>query len=257
MGVDGRSPKQLLSCAADDCRGLVWAADGRRLVYERRSADAPDAPRLWWLDVQTGETIPVFAAEDTLAWGAALSPDGRYLSAISPVDDDIHVYEIDTGKSMIIPSRTNQPAVWSPDGQTLLVGHIQFQGEQFSNHLFAVGAESGEMTNLSGTGLETSDSYTVFSPDGTWIAFGRKKPQAPMGKQLWLMRADGSGATAVTQNADVHFSSPSWSPDGEQLVVQAYNLVEPGALPGLWLVDVASGEMTALVEPGKQPVWRP
>jgi Tol biopolymer transport system component len=257
MGVDGRSRKRLLSCAEEDCTQPVWSPDGRRLVYERRSTDAPDAPRLWWLDAQTRETIPVFADEDHLGWGAALSPDGRYLSAISPVDDDIHVYEIETGDSFIIPSQTRETAVWSPGSQTLLAGHIQFQGEQFSNHLFAVDAASREMTNLSGTGLETSDSHPVFSPDGAWIAFSRRKPQAPMGKQLWLMRADGSEAVSITADADIHFSNPAWSPDGKQLVVQGVDLAKPGALPVLWLVDVASGERVEIVSPGAEPVWLP
>ncbi|MCA9872465.1 MAG: hypothetical protein KC441_02390, partial [Anaerolineales bacterium] len=78
-----------------------------------------------------------------------------------------------------------------------------------------------------------------------------------MGKQLWLMRADGRGATAVTADADMHFSQPAWSPDSGQIVMQGYSLAEPDAEPALWLVDVATGELRKIVSPGTQPEWLP
>jgi Tol biopolymer transport system component len=105
--------------------------------------------------------------------------------------------------------------------------------------------------------METNDGLPVFSPDGEWLAFGRKKPRAPMGKQLWLMRPDGSDSRAITENADIHYNNPTWSPDGAQLAVQGYALAEPEASPVVWLVDVESGELEKLTAPGLQPVWLP
>jgi Tol biopolymer transport system component len=78
-----------------------------------------------------------------------------------------------------------------------------------------------------------------------------------MGKQLWLMRPDGSEAISLTEDADVHFNNPGWSPDGTQLVVQGFNQAAPELAPALWVVDVETGEMAALVSPGILPVWLP
>jgi len=261
MDAEGRRPKRLLACPEATCTKPEWAPDGRRLVYQRRNIPVPGAPpgtpRLWWLDTQTGETISVFQDNQWLGLGAKISPNGRFLSYISPINQEIQVYDMETGDSLIIPSKTGEPAIWSPDSKTLLVSEIQFQGEQFSIHLFSTDLTSAALTNISGEEMETNDGLPVFSPDGEWLAFGRKKPRAPMGKQLWLMRPDGSETRAITENADIHYNNPAWSPDGTQIVMQGYALAEPQASPVLWLVDVASGEMVELTSPGIQPVWLP
>lgn len=257
----GQNRQQLLNCPKAICTAPEWAPDGRRLIYERREiitpGEMPTNPQLWWLDTQTGETIPVFADGEQLGLGARISPNGRYLSYISPIHQEIHVYNIESGESIIIPSQTGQPATWSQDSQTLLISDIQFQGEQFSTHLFSTNLENAELTNISGVALDTNDSLPVFSPNGEWIAFGRKKPRAPMGKQLWLMHPDGSDAVGLTADADIHYNNPSWSPDGKQLVVQGFNQAKAASEPGLWLVDVAGGGVTELISSGMQPTWLP
>jgi Tol biopolymer transport system component len=261
MDAAGKRRKRLLACPEATCSKPVWAPDARRLVYERRSIPVPGAPpgtpRLWWLDAQTSETISVFQDNQWLGLGAKISPNGRFLSYISPINQEIQVYDLESGDSLVIPSKTGEPGIWSPDSETLLVSEIQFQGEQFSIHLFSTDLKSAALTNLSGEEMETNDGLPVFSPDGEWLAFGRKKPRAPMGKQLWLMRPDGSDSRAITENADIHYNNPTWSPDGAQLAVQGYALAEPEASPVVWLVDVESGELEKLTAPGLQPVWLP
>ena len=257
----GRNRRQLLACPEAACTQAVWSPDGRRLVYERRNIPAPGAPpgtpRLWWLDSQTGETLAVFQDSQWLGLGARFSPDGRWLSYISPLNQEIQVYNLETGESLLVPSKTGEPPAWSPDSASLLVSEMQITGERFTTHLFRLNLADTAVTNLSGEGLDTSDSLPAYSPDGEWIAFSRKKPRAPMGKQLWLMRADGTEATAVTENSDVHYGRPTWSPDGANIIMQGYYLAEPGAEPKLWLVDVASGELQEVASPGLQPTWLP
>jgi Tol biopolymer transport system component len=260
IDTDGRGRKRLLACSEATCTQLEWAPDGRRLIYERYKnsvpGEIPSSPQLWWLDTQTGETIAVFEDEQKLGLGARISPNGRYLSYISPPDQEIHVYDIETGENLVIPSQTGEPGIWSPDSESLLISDMQFQGEQFSIHLFRTDLESAELTNISGADLETNDGLPVFSLDGEWIAFSRKKPQAPMGKQLWLMHPDGSEPAAITENADVHYNNPAWSPDGTQIVMQGYFLTEPEPSPELWVADVETGKLEELGR-GMQPVWLP
>jgi Tol biopolymer transport system component len=257
----GRGRKRLFDCNEAVCTNPEWAPDGRRLIYERRQSavtgEMPSNPTLWWLDTQTDESIPLFEDEQQLGYGATISPNGRFLSYISPADQEIHVYNIETGERIVIPSQTGEPGVWSPDGETLLVSNIQFQGEQFSIHLFSTDLETAQLTNISGIDLETNDNVPAFSPDGDWIAFGRRKPRAPMGKQLWLMRPDGREAVGLTEDADFHYNNPAWSPDGTQIVTQMVQLAESEAAPELWVVDVETGEFEELVSPGIQPAWLP
>jgi imidazolonepropionase-like amidohydrolase/Tol biopolymer transport system component len=54
-----------------------------------------------------------------------------------------------------------------------------------------------------------------FSPDGKYIAFTSDEDG---GDNLWIMKADGSDAKAVTTETFRLLNSPAWSPDGNYLV---------------------------------------
>jgi len=261
MNTDGTKQEQLWACQTALCTRPVWASDNRRLIVERRMMPGeglhPEAPQLWWLDTQTREALPVFSDDNQTGFGARLSPDNEWLSYIVPEAQEIRATHLETGETISAPSQTGEPAVWHLNGETLMISDMWFQGESFSQHLFNINLANTELTNISGEDLETNDSLPVFSPDGEWVAIGRKKPRAPMGKQLWLMRPDASEPTSLTENADIHYNNPAWSPDGTQLVVQGFLQTAPESLPKLLLVDVETGELKELVSPGIQPAWLP
>ncbi len=251
---------ELLTCELAVCSGAAFSPDGRRLVYEKRTFAEPGAPpgppRLWWLDIATGETVPVFEDSQWLGLSPRFSPDGNWLSYISPVSQEIHAYNLQTGQTVLIPSQTGEPSAWNPASDQLLVTEIQFQGEQFAVHIFAVDLETGELTNLSNE-LAISDGSPIFSPDGAWILFGRKVSRAPMGRQLWIMRPDGTELTALTTEPEIHNGLPAWSPDGSRLVMQRYAISEPGAEPGIWVLELETGDIRQIAPIGLQPQWLP
>lgn len=261
MDTNGRSRRQLLICDDATCSQPRWSPDGERIIYERRNVleanSPPGSPRLWWLDIATQQTIPVFSDSQWLGWGAAFSPDGRWLSYLSPVNQEIQAYNLDNGDIVRIPSRSGEPAVWSPDSNTVLVTDIQVSETQFAVHIFGVDLNTKETTNLSGEDSEVNDSLPVWAPDGSWIAFTRKTPRVAEGKQVWLMSPDGNETINLTQNSDVHYGTPSWSPDGSYLTFQGYRLAEPGAEPTIWRYDLEQNQLTELASPGIQPIWIP
>ena len=265
LSLTGSGEMTLLDCPAAECGGLVWSPDGERLIYERRpQADTrPGSVRLNWLDATSGDTAPLLDA-DTPASGARFSLDGEWISYVSPADEGVVLYRPGDGAQRLLASRVGSPAAFSPDGAAVVVGDVTVlegqtgpEGETSAVYLYrTLLAGDAPRERLSPAGVQ-ADSAPAFSPDGQWIAFGRGPSGAAAGRQLWLMRAGGGEARALTNDPDVFYGPPSWSADGRTLLYQRFDLSDPAGRPAVWLMDVATGEQRLLAEGGYLPVWGP
>jgi len=255
---DGKNRRQILDCAQGACNNPTWEPNGRRLIYERRTftTGAPGPPRLWWLDLSNGQTVPVFQDSQWLGSFARFSPDGRWLAYISPDNQEIQLYDQESGRSVRVPSSSGEPAAWAADGNSILFTEADFSSIQYSVYIYQVDVETTEVTQISG-GNQVIDGWPTWSPDGEWIAFNRKPPASPTGKQLWMMRVADGEMVQLTSDPGLHHGPPSWSPDGRWLVFQQFAQAEPNAEPEIWMLNVETKEAKKLSAPGIQPVWMP
>lgn len=257
----GGQPTLLLACPGAACSGPVWSPAGGRLLYERRNqagpGGAPGAPRLWWLDTTTGQTSPLFEDSQWLGRAASFSSDGRWLAYAAPLAQEVQAYNLETGQTITQRSYTGERPAWHPAGDTFLFSDVFADAQSYDIRLLQIDVTTGITTPLSGLQAGINDGAAVWSPDGRWIALERKIGQETRGKQLWLMRADGSEARPLTNEPDVNHAMPAWSPDGRYLVFQRYPLTEAWADPAIWLYDTETGEMRQLAPAGLQPTWLP
>lgn len=266
---DGGGDRELLACPDAECSGPVWSPDGARLVYERRARGddgVVGSPRLHWLDPADGATLPL-VEDEVIGYGARFSPDGAWLSYVSPGDEGVVLYRLADGQQRLISSRVGRPVAFSPDSAQVIVGDLVLEGNptgdalapiQESSRIFlyrVVLAEEGRQ-RLSAE-LPVEDSAPAWSPDGQWIAFGRAPADAASGRQLWLMHPDGSEARALTSDPNLFHGPPSWSPDGTTLLYQRFDLSDPAATPEVWSLRLADGATTRIAPSGYLPAWLP
>jgi len=115
----------------------------------------------------------------------------------------------------------------SRDGKTII---FELLGD-----LYTLPIEGGEAKLLMG-GLPF-DSQPRYSPDGKWLAFISDRDG---GENLWLAKADGSEPRQLSKDKHSTFASPSWTPDG-QFVVVSRSTDLPFAAFELWMYHVKGG----------------
>ncbi|MEM7333842.1 MAG: hypothetical protein AAF490_17270 [Chloroflexota bacterium] len=275
MTLNGRfrptSNENILSCENSNCAQLVWAPDGRRLIYEKRSVEngAMGQPSLWWLDTETGNTIDVLPDVDKPASAASISPDGKWLTYNVSSEERVYGFNFENGRFIFIQGAMGTPTVWHPTNDTFLINDLNIavlhgdEGDDHqehshdfaeSVHLFNVEVLA-ERRNALTEAAQVDDASPTYSPDGEWILFGRKLVRTNTGRQLWLMRADGSEKQALTDSINIHHSVVSWSGNGRFILYQMIDLLDNSKPPSLWMMEIESGEKTRLIENGIQGRW--
>jgi dipeptidyl aminopeptidase/acylaminoacyl peptidase len=211
----------LIDCPDGACSRPAWSPDSQRLIYERRTfagvGGPPGPPRLWWYDKVAEDTLAVFSDTQWLGYGVNFSPDGEWISYVAPNTQGIEVYNLQTSQNLFVLSRTGEQAAWSPTNNELMLTQLQLETAEFAIHIVRANLETEEVTNVSGD-VPNNDSWPAYSPNGAWVAFTRQAAGSTGGKQLWLMRPDGSEAYPLTDNLDAHHGAPQWSPNGRFLV---------------------------------------
>lgn len=255
LDLENAGTRLLRACPGAMCSGPAWSPDGRRLVFEERQFVGP--ARLWWLEMGVNDATPVFEDPQILGFAAQWSPDGRWLSFIAPLEG-IKVVNLGDGATLVAPSQMGEPAAWSPQSDAVVLSDVVVMGERIGVALFRLDLATARVTRLSPETAElTEDTSPAWSPDGQWLAFGRKVAQVATGSQLWLMRPDGSETRPLTTDHTTHYGPPVWSPDGRRLLFQYVRLAEPAAQPGIAVLDRMTGELTPVAAPGRAPVWLP
>ena len=255
IASDGSHRRRLLNCGHAACSQVAWITGGQSLIYTQRNS--PDAaPRLWLLKLKTGDAAPLFKDSQMSGYGARVSPDGLRINYFSPAEDAMRVYNLQNGETSLVFSKMKEPAVWSPQGDALFLSDMQIIDERYAAQLLRVDLKTGEIANISGD-KEVDDAAPALSPNGAWLAFGRKAPRVAMGRQLWLMRVDGSQARPLTNDTAIHHAPIAWSEDRRYLLFQRAFISDAKTRPALWVYQVESETFHEIASPGRQGEWLP
>jgi Tol biopolymer transport system component len=207
----------------------------------------------WWMDLQSGETKPLFQALNFPGSSPQWSPDGAWLSYT--ITGGLRLYHIQSGESRLVESVYSAGAAWSPDGRAILFRDVAQRSDgQFITQVFVYRLDSDEKINLS-PDLDHETLFATWSPDGNWIAMVRRDLTVERGDQLWLMRSDGSEPRPLTDAPNRAHGSLAWSPDGRYLLYDVEFIDASTLAPHVQVIEAATGEITDLELEGFAAQW--
>jgi Tol biopolymer transport system component len=258
--TDGSSASLLVDCELDRCTVPDWSVDSERIAYSREqfTAGSLDPPRLWTVNPSNGQTAAVYQDSQILGYAPNWSPDGSLLAFLDDSIGGIRILEIEGGDEQVLPTRMGLVGDWSPDSRYMMF-NVLLAGEENIVTGLRLADLADHSTALIEIDANQIQEYGVpaWSPMGDWVLVGLQVVQSGPGKQLWLMRPDGSEAHPLVEHSDFTHGGYKWDPGSSRIIYQRFALNDPGATPELRLYDLASGVDRHIAADASSGTWIP
>jgi Tol biopolymer transport system component len=291
----GATPVTKLTAAATDCDAPLWSPDGSKILFQSaRALDSSDVlstnkvKNIWVVNSDGSGAIPltkttVFGSDNMYpVW----SPDGNKIVFFSHraldgsdargVNDTGNIWLMNADGSGAKPL-TKLTAVgahsefptWTPDGSKIVFLSLRaLDGSDAATLtanvwlMNADGSGAVAVTRLTGSSVESAEGATA-SPDGTRIAFASKRAldgsdavNTNLTTNIWVVNADGSGATPLTRITAIgaYSVSPVWSPGGTQVFFSSQRALDGSdatnihSTPNIWVVNADGSGATPLTK---------
>jgi TolB protein len=176
----------------------------------------------------TGLAQLTHVAKGQTAADPAWSPDGRHIAFSSDMSGAPRLWIMDANghrAHMMAgdrPNATDFHPSYTPDGRRLVFSRCLGEGCA----IYSIRVDGTHRRALTRLHHDVFDIRASVSPDGRQIAFTRFNANGII-SQVYVARADGSGAHAVTSPA-LEGWNPDWSPTGK-LITFTSNVARPGS----------------------------
>lgn len=275
----------LYACPVDSqCGSPSVSEDGEQLAFEQ--ADNRPGPgaepvkgmrRVMVVPMAGGDPVRV-SPEDHLAMLPVWAPDGKLAYYDATLRASVVVAPVDgtpTAVLAYVPNDLGLTGVWSADSSFLVFPEIAFLSEPegeitpaseetegaFYSHLVRAEVPSLVVMDVSApSGDLVEDASPALSPDGEWLAFGRKYLDVErwtLGRQIWLARPDGSEARQLLDEPSYTHSALVWSADSKRLAYMRLNQADLGQPPEVFVLDVQAGAPQLVRAQAYSPQWLP
>ncbi|MGC2238114.1 MAG: DUF5050 domain-containing protein [Pyrinomonadaceae bacterium] len=146
----------------------------------------------------------------------SFSPDGTKIVFASNRDviHEIYIMNSDGTNQTRLTSNdaTDIQPSFSPDGSKI----VFISGRIGGNNVFIMNSDGANVMPLTTGAASCADP--MFSPDGSKIVYSRSNADGMSYDEIYVMNADGSNQTNLTNNYYSTDSEPSFSPDGSKIV---------------------------------------
>ncbi len=255
---EGGARTQLTSFAS--ARNPAWSSDGNTLAFVVEPDSRRFGGEIWRMgeDGSSQTRLTSGHYDDGPAW----SPDGTTIAFARHDSTTSSIYVMSADGSEQTEIHSGQDPSWSPDGTRIAFS----DGDSDGSEIWTMNPDGTGASQVTVHDRPNDKHFFEpdWSPDGRYIAF--ENTHCPemiclggFDYEVHRISPDGTGRTLVTPAASV-FGNPTWSPDGREILVQAY--VHSGAIGGqngddLYEVDPAGTAIRLLMKNAKEPSWQP
>ncbi|MCZ6530483.1 MAG: hypothetical protein O6949_09145 [Chloroflexi bacterium] len=274
MDLETGSDELLHACdEISRCQAAALSPDGTFLAFEQfewktsaAGRRVPGTRQVWLLPIGLGGKPTRVQPEEQVTISPDWSPDGILTFYNDSLGAVVFLDPAGLLPLNMVPNGLGLLGSWSPDGEYLILPEIVFPLEagpegggqaDFFSHLYRIEAATLVIKDLSLGTVE--DASPVYSPDGEWIAFGRKflDERWTPGRQVWIMKADGSQPRPITDDPDFSHASLAWNPDSTRIAYMRLNQADLNDMPEIWMTNREGKVHEFLVEGGYLPQWIP
>jgi WD40 repeat protein len=186
----------------------TFSPDGTSIAFVRRYTEGINSLCMIDVDGSNFRVVLRDAQAAELSW----SPDGMTIAFYSEQDGGIHLIDADGTHERPLAERTRGPnqdsPSWSPDGSRVYYA---------SGDIWVADVEGGAPSRVAD--VPRNVSWVALCPEGSPIAFAESEPDGHT-SAIWLVDQGGSDVTRVTAPGSGNWTSVSWTPAGNRLLVQ-------------------------------------
>lgn len=130
-------------------------------------------------------------------------------------------------------------------------------------NIYTILEDGTDLKQLTTEANPDNSLFPTWSPDGSKIAYSSTRDRSSFGLDIWVMDADGSNQTRLTDAAGQN-GRASWSPDGSKIAYASIVDVVAGGdttqVGEIWVMNADGSSPTALTSDGafaNSPSWSP
>lgn len=232
---DASQSKQATFTGADELSSsAAWTPDGKIVLLSTAGGK-----RSLWLSNADGSNRRQLVSSDAADYGAAVSPDGRYVVFTSDRNGGTpHIWRVDLDgsnlKQLTFGGSEDQHARVTPDGKWVIFGSYRDGGKLT---VWKMPAEGGELVQLS----EKPLNFQEVSPDGKLLACYKIDSQ-PGKTKILLLPIEGGEPVKVFELPELSGGAISWTHDGHAIIF--INSLE--GIDNIWAMPLDAGKPVRL-----------
>jgi Tol biopolymer transport system component len=255
----------LLDCGSDSCTGAVWSPRSREIVYSREnkasgSNGIKNAPCVWLLDTDSGETTALFKDEQKSGTTPAWSPDGQWLSIWNSREGMLEIVNRRDLTISVLESENSDAGCWSSDSSKLYFTNTTIMESTFRNVIQAADLLQGSIETILGSNLDNSGlSYDqpACHPGQDQIAVSIQPNVGIAGKELAVIDLNTGERTTIMNDLSRIPGYYSWNPSGDYFLFQMAGIGQSPEDSEIWLWEKGAEHTHLMIEGGRLPAWLP